>query len=545
MAVSRRDFLRGAVMLASARRSLLGFEHFSGRSPEELWYLQPAERWLEALPIGNGRLGGMIFGGVDLERMALSESTAWSGAPGLDDVNPEALQNLAEIRKLLFAGLYGRARDLCQRSLLAHPTSFGTNLPLPELQFSFENPGPSTAYRRSLDLDQAVARVSYRSNGVLCSRECFASHPDNVIAAHFTCALGQGVSFRTAFANSVIPAEVTSERNDTLVLRGKAYEKLHSNGNQGVSLQIRISVMSEGGQVFSADQALVVRNARSATVLITAATDYGGRDPEEICRQHLSRAVQKSYFQLRTDHIADHQKLYRRVSLELGKNGNPAAIQPTDVRRRALSAGANDPNLVALFFQYGRYLTIAGSREASPLPLALQGVWNDGLASTMGWTDDFHLDINTQQNYWAAEVCNLSECQIPLFRLIDGIRVSGHSTAKQMYGAPGWVCHTVTNPWGYNAQTNDDHLRQIGEHDPLANAYTNTNLRRVSIAVAHASAMPESARPVQEGPANQLANEAPRPARQDVAGLSPVARGTVTFRRCTAMRLKHRTYLLR
>jgi alpha-L-fucosidase 2 len=169
MAVNRRDFLRSALMLASARRSVLGFEHLSDRPEEELWYLHPAERWLEALPIGNGRLGGMIFGGVSLERLALSESTVWSGAPCLGDVNPKALPNLAEARQLLFEGRYSEARDLCERFLLAHPTSFGTNLPLPELQLSFENAEQSTTYRRSLDLDQAIAQVSFRRNGVLYS----------------------------------------------------------------------------------------------------------------------------------------------------------------------------------------------------------------------------------------------------------------------------------------------------------------------------------------------------------------------------------------
>jgi alpha-L-fucosidase 2 len=418
---------------------------------EELWYLQPAERWLEALPIGNGRLGGMIFGGVDLERIALSESTAWSGAPGSGDVNPKSLPHLAEIRQLLFAGRYAEARDLCQRYLLAHPTSFGTNLPLPELQFSFENAGPATDYRRSLDLDQAVARVSYRRKGGLCSREFFASHPSKVIVAHFKCEPGQDLSFRASFRDSAIPAEVTSEQNNTLILRGHAYENLHSNGSQGVSLQIRISVMTEGGQVVSADRMLEVRNARSATVLIAAATNYSGADPDDICRRHLADAEKRTYTQLRMDHVNDHQALYRRVSLHLGKSQYRVALQPTDVRRKALSSGVEDPELIALFFQYGRYLTIAGSREDSPMPLALQGIWNDGLASSMGWTDDFHLDINTEQNYWAAEVCNLPECQVPLFRLIDGLIVSGRRTARDMYGAPGWVCHTVTNPWGYTA----------------------------------------------------------------------------------------------
>jgi alpha-L-fucosidase 2 len=147
--------------------------------------------------------------------------------------------------------------------------------------------------------------------------------------------------------------------------------------------------------------------------------------------------------------VIDHQSLYRRLSIDLGSTEPQLLRKPTDERRRALAAGAADPQLLALFFQYGRYVTIAGSREDSPLPLALQGIWNDGLASSMGWTDDFHLDINTQQNYWPTEVCNLSECQTPLFRLIQILRASGRNTAKQMYGAPGWVCHTIANPWGY------------------------------------------------------------------------------------------------
>jgi len=451
MSVNRRDFLRSAIVLASARRYVLGLERPSDPSPEELWYLHPAERWLEALPIGNGRLGGMIFGGVSLERVALSESTVWSGAPGHGDVNPKALPNLAEIRQLLFQGGYAEARDLCQRFLLAHPTSFGTNLPLPELQFFFENAGRSTAYRRSLDLDQAIAHVSYRSNGMLLSREYFASHPDKVIVARLTGGGRRGLRFRAAFANSVTPMEVVCEGDNTLLLRGKAYERLHSNGEQGVSFQIGVRVIPEGGRVFSADQALEIRNARAMTILIAVATDYGGGDPKDLCRQHLLQASQKGYARLREDHIANYQGLYRRVSLSLGKGSNPATAQPTDVRRKTFSAGANDPEFIALFFQYGRYLTIAGSREDSPLPLALQGIWNDGLASSMQWTDDYHLDINTQQNYWAAEVCNLSECLMPLFSLIDGLRVSGGRTAKEMYGTPGWVCHTVSNPWGYTA----------------------------------------------------------------------------------------------
>jgi alpha-L-fucosidase 2 len=194
-----------------------------------------------------------------------------------------------------------------------------------------------------------------------------------------------------------------------------------------------------------------VRNANSVTVLISIATNFHGSDPESICRQRLQRATTIPFAKLRRAHIADHQSLYRRVSLDLGQSPAASRQLPTDARRKALEQGADDSELLALFFQYGRYLTIAGSRADSPLPLALQGIWNDGLASSMGWTDDFHLDINTQQNYWPAEVCNLSECQTPLFALIDGMREAGRTTAREMYNAPGWVVHTVTNPWGYTA----------------------------------------------------------------------------------------------
>jgi alpha-L-fucosidase 2 len=194
-----------------------------------------------------------------------------------------------------------------------------------------------------------------------------------------------------------------------------------------------------------------VRTANSVTVLISIATNFHGSDPESICRQRLQRAMTIPFTKLSQAHIADHQSLYRRVSLDLGQSPAASRQLPTDARRKALEQGADDPELLALFFQYGRYLTIAGSRADSPLPLALQGIWNDGLASSMGWTDDFHLDINTQQNYWPAEVCNLSECQTPLFALIDGMREAGRTTAREMYNAPGWVVHTVTNPWGYTA----------------------------------------------------------------------------------------------
>jgi alpha-L-fucosidase 2 len=193
-----------------------------------------------------------------------------------------------------------------------------------------------------------------------------------------------------------------------------------------------------------------MRGARAATLLIAVGTDFRGNAPDRSCSDALDRAANKNYRQLREEHVADHRALFRRVSFSLSSDAAQPDI-PTDRRRRALQDGSADPALCALFYQYGRYLTIAGSRPNSPLPLALQGIWNDGLASSMGWTDDYHLDINTQQNYWAAEVSNLSECQTPLFAFIENLTRFGTNTAKEEYGDPGWVTHTVTNPWGYSA----------------------------------------------------------------------------------------------
>ena len=452
METTRRRFLQGGLALAALPNSAMDLWSAPRRlSTDELWYRQPAERWLEALPIGNGRLGGMVFGGVGKERIALSESTAWSGAPSTTDVNPEALEHLNEIRQLLFSGKYVEARGLCEKYLLGHTKSFGTNMPLPELQLDFGEPGAVSAYRRSLNLDEAVARVSFVRDGVRFSHETISSHPDGVIAIRLSCSEPGKISFTAAFGAVTLPADIATDGRDTLILRGHAYEHLHSNGRDGVALQIRAKVIAEGGSVQTSAQGVQVKNANVVAVLIAVATSFGGKDSEAACEQELANASRKTYVELRKAHVADHQPLYRRTALDLGASSASARMQPTDLRRKALEDGGSDPELLALFFQYGRYLTIAGSRADSPLPLALQGLWNDGLASTMGWTNDFHLDINTQQNYWAAEVCNLGECQAPLFGLIDGLRTAGRRTAKEMYGAPGWVCHTVTNAWGYTA----------------------------------------------------------------------------------------------
>jgi alpha-L-fucosidase 2 len=447
--VTRRDFVQGAFAFGVLPQLQSAAKH-PPAAPHELWYTSPAERWLEALPIGNGHLGGMVYGGVQTERIALSESTAWSGAPATGEVNPGARQHLDEIRNLFFQGKYDDAQALCQRYLPGHPKNFGTNLPLPELQFAFENLPAPTGYRRWLNLDSAVAQVLFHANGTSFQREFFASHPDKVLAIRMSASNAGQLSFRMSYERSIVPVKVSVAGDNTLVLDGHAWESLHSTGHDGVDFQIRTQVIAKGGHTTPTDNAVIVRDADEVIVLVAIGTSFGGADPKGT-GEVLARASSRQFAQLRRTHSEDHQSLFRRVSIDLGRASRTTGSQPTDLRRKALEDGANDPELLALFFQYGRYLTIAGSRSDSSLPLALQGVWNDGLASSMGWTDDFHLDINTEQNYWAAEVCNLGECQAPLFGLIDVMQKSGRETARQMYGARGWVCHTVTNPWGYTA----------------------------------------------------------------------------------------------
>ena len=415
-----------------------------------LWYDRPAERWFEALPIGNGRLGGMICGATGAERIHLSESTAWSGAPSTADVSPTALRELAGIRRLLFAGRHAEAQRLAAEHLLGRAASFGTNVPLPQIRLEFPDAATTVGgYRRDLDLDTGIASVEYDRDGVHLHREAFASHPHGVLALRLTADRPGAVSFTAGLREAVLPGRVTATATG-LAFGGRALESLHSDGQHGAAVEIRVHVRAEGGALRRHDDAFEVTGADSAIVLVAVGTDWAGDDPAERAERLIAAAAEAGYDALRAAHVHDHGGLMRRVSIDLGGAGDHGGL-PTNVRRDRLAGGARDDDLIALYFQYGRYLTVAGSRADSPLPLALQGVWNDGLASSGPWTNDFHLDVNTQQNYWAAEPTNLAECHTPLFRLIRGIAETGRATAAEMYGAPGWVAHTVTNAWGYTA----------------------------------------------------------------------------------------------
>jgi alpha-L-fucosidase 2 len=451
MRPTRREFLRGSLALAALpAKNRLALGEGIGKPHHVLWSKSEAKRWFEAMPIGNGRLGGMVFGGFKKERIALTESTVWSGAPSRSDVNPGGAEHLSQIRALLFQEDYVQARKLCEEYLLSRPTSFGTNLPLLDLVLEFSHSQEIVRQRRMLDLDEGVAQIDYQTDGHRFTREMFASNPSDVLVVHLESDTPGRLSFKAGFEGVKLPGKIGCLEPDILIFRGHAFESIHSDGKQGVDVESHVRLLHLGGHLKAGADYLEVDNADSVTLIVAIATNYGGRTPGENCRRVLEVASNKTYEELRRIHIADHRSLFGRVQIELGSRAGDAEI-PTDQRRSALEAGASDPGLCALFFQYGRYLTIAGSRSNSPLPLALQGIWNDGLASSMGWTDDFHLDINTEQNYWLAEVGNLTESQAPLFALIAELRNSGTRTAKALYGAPGWVTHVVTNPWGYTA----------------------------------------------------------------------------------------------
>jgi alpha-L-fucosidase 2 len=414
-----------------------------------IWFQRPADRWLQALPVGNGRLGAMVFGGMNRERLHLTESTLWSGAPPAHDVNPAARESIAAIRNLFFAGRYTEAEELCRKDLLGSGSQFGTALPMAFLEIETILDGEISRYRRSLDLDDAIARVEFAAGDVIFHREIFASHPAGVIVVRLTSSKPGGLSCKIAFGEPRLPGEITTKAG-SLILNGNAWERLHSDGRHGTRFQCQVRVIHESGDTHSGNGKITVQAADAVTLLIAVSSDFRGGRSEQACAVTLDAASGRSYESLREAHIADYGALYRRVSIDLGKGGDLSKL-PMNERRKRLAASGDDPELCGIFFQYGRYLTIAGSREDSPLPLALQGIWNDGLAAGMGWTDDFHLDINTQQNYWLCEVGNLSECHAPLAKLVEGLRVSGAQTAREMYGAEGWVAHVVTNAWGYSA----------------------------------------------------------------------------------------------
>ena len=410
----------------------------------ELWYAQPAKVWMESLPIGNGRLGAMTYGGIEEEKLALNESTMWSGQYNENQNKPFGREKMNQLRKLFFEGKLSEGNRIAGDNLHGNQTSFGTHLPIGDLKMQFIYPeGKVTGYRRSLSLDEAVSSVSFNSGGVNYKREYFATNPDNVLVLRLTADKQKSITMNMGL-DLMRQADLSVEDNQ-LVFTGKVDFPLHGPG--GVCFEGRIAVLADNGEVKMEQSGVGIKEADAVTLIVDVRTDYKSPDYKTLCADGVKKAAAKSYDELKQAHIKDYNTLYNRVSIHFGQDANRAL--PTDVRWKQVKEGKTDTGLDALFFQYGRYLTIASSRENSPLPIALQGFFNDNKACNMGWTNDYHLDINTEQNYWAANVGNLAECNAPLFTYIKDLAHHGAKTAEVVYGCKGWTAHTTANVWGY------------------------------------------------------------------------------------------------
>ena len=410
----------------------------------ELWYAQPAKVWMESLPIGNGRLGAMTYGGIEEEKLALNESTMWSGQYNENQNKPFGREKMNQLRKLFFEGKLSEGNRIAGDNLHGNQTSFGTHLPIGDLKMQFIYPeGKVTDYRRSLSLDEAVSSVSFNSGGVNYKREYFATNPDNVLVLRLTADKQKSITMNMGL-DLMRQADLSVENNQ-LVFTGKVDFPLHGPG--GVCFEGRIAVLADNGEVKMEQSGVSIKEADTVTLIVDVRTDYKSPDYKTLCADGVEKAAVKSYDELKQAHIKDYNTLYNRVSIHFGQDANRA--MPTDVRWKQVKEGKTATGLDALFFQYGRYLTIASSRENSPLPIALQGFFNDNKACNMGWTNDYHLDINTEQNYWAANVGNLAECNAPLFTYIKDLAHHGAKTAEVVYGCKGWTAHTTANVWGY------------------------------------------------------------------------------------------------
>ncbi len=413
-----------------------------------LWYPKPAQKWTEALPVGNGRMGAMVFGGTASERIQFNEDTLWRGKPH-DYVREGAGEHLAEIRRLVFDGKADEAGKLAKEKTISDPVRQLPYQPFADLRLDFPGHEEVTDYRRELDLDSAIATVRYKVGGVTFTRQVFASYPDRTVVIRLTADQPGKINFKLRM-DSPHSNTQSQAAEASLKITGKVQA-------DGLAFEARAQVLPEGGSVKSVADALNVENANAVTVTLVAATSFKNfeditADPAKRCEEDLARLADRNYQALRDTHVLDHQKLFRRMSLDLGRTSG--ADLPTDARQRALknSSLEMDPALATLHFQYGRYLLIASSRPGTQ-PANLQGVWNEEVNPP--WESKYTLNINAEMNYWPAELCNLSETHEPFFDMIDDLTISGARAAEKQYGSRGWVVHHNTDLWRGAAPINN------------------------------------------------------------------------------------------
>ena len=446
--MKRRTFLYASALSALAKpwRALSStFDQPLRSNPWsdlKLWYRHAARDWNEALPIGNGRLGAMVFGGVEIDRFQLNEDTIWAGERR-DRVNPLGRDNLAEVRRLLFAGKPKEAEELAERTMMAVPRRLPPYQPLGDLFLHFDHVSPGD-YVRELDLDRATVRVSYRTAGIRFIREVFASSAGaSVIFVRLTADRPRSISFRASLKRDSDFS--TRAEEDLIFMTGQAIardERHKDERKVGVKFFSAVKITTELGRIRAEGDVLTVEGANAVTIAIAARTTGRLSDPDQALKADIARA-NRPYEELRASHIAEHRRLFRRVSFQLD---SPKVDLPTDERLKRVQADAVDFGLEELYFQFGRYLLISCSRPHT-MAANLQGLWNDKLEPA--WDSKYTININTEMNYWPAEVCNLSELHKPLHDLIKNAVADGENVAKNLYGAGGFVMHHNTDFWGH------------------------------------------------------------------------------------------------
>ncbi len=410
---------------------------------QKLWYRQPAAKWEEALPIGNGRLGAMVFGGVAEERLQINEDTIWAGEKR-DRVNPNGAKAIIEVRRLLLAGKVREAEELADKNIISMPRRMPPYQPLGDLKLRFFGQENASGYARELDLDTGIARVSYKVGDTQFTREVFASASDQVIVIRLTSDKPGRISLAASLSREM-DATMLMVSGNRIVFAGEAIppgDRHKDERKVGVKFHALLQALPEGGKLRVEGNDLIIEGANAVTLVLAAATNFKEKNPSAKCEQYLA-AAKKPYAKLRTAHISDHQRLFRRVDFKLAAT---TPDLPTDERLRRVQAGETDLGLESLYFQFGRYLLMACSRPGT-MAANLQGIWNDKLAPS--WDSKFTININTEMNYWPAEVTNLSELHEPLFDLLENARADGRNVAKKLYGARGFVMHHNTDGWGH------------------------------------------------------------------------------------------------
>ncbi|UCD52426.1 MAG: glycoside hydrolase family 95 protein, partial [Phycisphaerales bacterium] len=428
----------------------------ASESELKLWYAEPAAEWMQALPVGNGRLGAMVFGGTAEARYQLNEDSLWCGGPH-DYARDGAAQYLPQIRQLLFEGKQREAEQLAMEHFMSTPLRQVPYQPFGDLRLTFPGHDEVEAYHRQLDLDTAIARTTYRVDGVTYTRETFVSFPDQVVVVRLSCDQPGALNLSATLTSPNEDVQTQAAGDDTLAIRGRARDFTLRGNTETIPGQVRFEgrcrVKLNGGQATVDDEQITVENANAATLMIAMATNVRSyqdisADPAARCAEVLKRVATKTPRQVRDAHMADHQALFRRVRLDLGQA--KTAHLTTD-RRVLKYAEEEDPQLAALFFQYGRYLMIASSR-AGGQPANLQGLWNE--STSPPWDSKYTVNINTEMNYWLTEPTNLSECGLALFDALAEVADAGRSTAQKHYDARGWVLHHNFDRWRGTAPIN-------------------------------------------------------------------------------------------